>query len=89
MNNRRENNTPRKNINKQLEQREVKEKDESLILLGKFFYSLSGITCAGIVLVILNDFDVNKVEILSWATIAMMLLAILGWLLVKRGNIKK
>ena len=67
----------------------MKEKDDNLIQLGKFFYSLAGMTYAGVILTVLIDFDVNRVEALYWGTLAMALLTILAWKLVKLGNIKR
>jgi hypothetical protein len=46
-------------------------------------------TYAGVILTVLIDFDVNRVEALYWGTLAMALLTILAWKLVKLGNIKR
>ena len=91
MSNRREKNKPRNTINKQLEQPEARpmEKDDNLIQLGKFFYSLAGMTYAGVVITALIDYDEDKVGTLAFGSLAMVLLMVLAWILVKRGNIKK
>ena len=78
-------------LNKQLEQAQskVKEKDDNLIQLGKFFYSLAGMTYAGAVLTIIIGRDYyNSTEIL-WSVMLFFALIILAWITVKRGNIKK
>lgn len=91
MSSRREKRKPQATINRQLEQPEVvpTEKDDNLIQLGKFFYSLAGMTYAGIVLTVLIDYDDYKVRTLAYGSLATVLLAVLAWILVKRGNIKK
>ena len=78
-------------LNKQLEQTQVhsKEKNENLIQLGKFFYSLAGLTCAGAVLTFIVDYNEDNTSALCIALVSLVLLAYVGWLLVKRGNIKK
>lgn len=92
MNARREKNKqPQNQLNKQLEQAEfkVKEKNDNLIQLGKFFYSLAGMTYAGAVLTIIIGRDsYNSSEIL-WSVMLFFVLIILAWITVKRGNIKK
>ena len=78
-------------INKQLEQPRARtmEKDDNLIQLGKFFYTLAGMTYAGVVITVLIDYNDDKVGTLAFGTLATVLLAVLAWILVKRGNIKK
>ena len=88
MSNRREKNKPRNAINKQLEHKE-KEKDDKLIQFGKFLYSLSALTYAGVVLTVFVDYDESKADTLLLGLAIMLGLAIVVWLLVKRGNIKK
>lgn len=88
MSNRREKNKPRNAINKQLEHKE-KEKDDNLIQFGKFLYSLSALTYAGVVLTGTMDFKVEKVVTITLGALAMLALAIFAWTFVKRGNIKK
>jgi len=46
-------------------------------------------TYAGIVLTVLIDYDDYKVRTLAYGSLATVLLAVLAWILVKRGNIKK
>ena len=78
-------------LNKQLEpaQSKVKEKNDNLIQLGKFFYSLAGMTYAGAVLtIIIGKEYYNSTEIL-WSVMLFFTLIILAWITVKRGNIKK
>ena len=91
MSSRREKRKPQNTINRQLEQPEVvpTEKNDNLIQLGKFFYSLAGMTYAGVVLTVLIDFREYKVETLYWGIFATVLFVILAWHLVKIGNIKK
>lgn len=88
MTTRREKNKPKNTLNHQLEQPEVKvkEKNDNLIQLGKFFYSLAGMTYAGIILAVLIDFETQKVMTLYWGAVATILLAVLAWELVKVGN---
>lgn len=91
MSNRREKNKPPQNqLNKQLDH-EVKEKEksESQIQLGKFSYSLSGLTYAGVVLAVITDYNVRKAELLFWGVLMMIIFAAVGWIFVERGNIKK
>ena len=90
MSNRREKNKPRNTLNKQLEYTEVeKEKNDNLIQLGKFFYSLSGLTYAGVVLNYIIHFDKDEIVILYIGALVMAVLAVTAWILIKRGNIKK
>ena len=63
-----------------------KEKNESLIELGKYFYNLSGLVFGGVILTILLDFKEDKVPLLFAGLIAMVLTAMAGWVLIKRGN---
>ena len=67
----------------------VKEKNENLIQLGKFFYSLAGMTYAGAVLTFIIDLNEDNTSALLVALVSLVLLAYVGWLFVKRGNIKK
>lgn len=91
MSSRREKNKPRNSINKQLEPTEVpeKEKNDNLIQLGKFFYSLAGMTYAGVILSAIIDYDDDKVGTIVYGSLATVLLAVLAWHFVKFGNIKK
>lgn len=91
MSNRREKNRPLNAINKQLEATEtrIKEKNENLIQLGKFFYSLSGMTYAGAVLTNLDGFKSSDAMELYWGFLAAILLGVLAWYFVYFGNIKK
>jgi len=93
---RREKNKPQQSqTNRQLvyehQQTEVsaKEKNDNLIQLGKFFYSLAGMTYAGAVLTFIVDFNEDNTLALLTALVSLVLLASVGWLFVKRGNIKK
>jgi len=96
MSKRREKNKPQQSqTNRQLvyehQQTEVsaKEKNDNLIQLGKFFYSLAGMTYAGAVLTFIVDFNEDNTLALLTALVSLVLLASVGWLFVKRGNIKK
>lgn len=93
MSKRREKAKPQNTLNSQLEAIQYanrpKEKNDSTIQLGKFFYSLAGMTYAGVILAVMMDFEVEKVNTLCWGTIATILLAVLGWYLVKIGNVKR
>ena len=78
-------------LNKQLEpiQIKVKEKNEDLIQLGKFFYSLAGMTYAGAILtIIIGKEYYNSTEIL-WSVLLFFALTMLAWITVRRGNIKR
>jgi len=66
-----------------------KTKDENKIQLGKFFYSLSGMVFAGVILTIFMNYDESKNNTLLLGFAAMLVLGIIAWTLVKRGNIKK
>ena len=74
MSKRREKNKPQNTLNRQLEQPGVKEKEknESLIELGKYFYNLSGLVFGGVILTILLDFKEDKVPLLFAGLIAMV-----------------
>ena len=96
MTNRREKNKPLNTLNKQLETVEtrVKERNDNLIQLGKFFYSLAGMTYAGIILtsiINLKEEDENdgKIIIICLGVVATVILATIAWRLVKSGNIKR
>lgn len=89
MSNRREKSKPRTTISRQPEESRMKEKDDNLIQLGKFFYSLAGLTYAGGLLAKLVDFRYGDVTIIYWSTVATVILAVIAWILVKFGNIKR
>ena len=90
MSNRRDKNKPKNTINKQLEQSGAMtmEKDDNLIQLGKFFYSLAGMTYAGVVLAVLMDYREYKAVMLYLGTLAMIVLSVSAWTLIKIGNTK-
>ena len=90
MSKRREKNKPHNELNKQLDYEvKEKEKDDNKIQLGKFFYSLSGVTYAGAVLGVGMNFELEKVVTLASGVLLTIILAVTGWTIVKRGNIKK
>ena len=91
MSSRREKRKPQATINRQLEQPEVvpTEKNDNLIQLGKFFYSLAGMTYAGVVLTVLIDYYDYKIGTLVYGSLATVLLTVLAWIFIKRGNLKK
>lgn len=68
--------------------RHVKEKDASLIELGKYFYTLSQLVFGGVVLSVLLDFSDRKFLALILGLMAVIAFALMGWVLVKSGNIK-
>ena len=68
---------------------EWKERDENLIQLGKFFYTLASLTFAGAVLMYLTDFSAEKQSALAVSMAGFFGLAWLGWAVTKRGNIKR
>ena len=82
---------PRNTINRQLELPEARERErnDNLIQLGKFFYSLAGMTYAGVVLSAIIDYRDYKAEELYWGALTTVTLAVLAWILIKIGNIKK
>ena len=88
MSKRREKNKPQNTLNRQLEQPEVKEKEknESLIELGKLSYSMVGMTYAGVILTVLLNFNETDRTPLVWGAIAIVIFTVLGWVLIKRGN---
>lgn len=83
----------RAQLNRQLEniQRDnkPKEKNENLIQLGKFFYSLAGMTYAGAVLDFVINMEENRIVELSTAVVGFLALSVAGWMFVKRGNLTK
>ena len=83
----------RSQLNSQLEaaqqQQKVKEKNDNLIQLGKFFYSLAGMTYAGAVLTIIIGKDYFKSSEILWSIMLFFSLIILAWITVKRGNLKR
>ena len=89
MSSRRDKSKPRNTANRQLEMPMEKERNDNLIQLGKFFYSLSGLTYAGVILTKVIDFRYGDTEMLYWGVIATILLAVLAWFFVKFGNIKR
>jgi hypothetical protein len=87
MSSRREKHKPQNTINRQLEHRAADSgKNDNLIELGKFFYTLAGMTYAGVILTVLMNFDDGRLDILMWGSVALVLLTILAWKLVKLGN---
>lgn len=90
MSNRRQKARPQNTINRQLEQpvAVAREKDDNLIQLGKFFYTLASLTYAGAVLTMLLEFTAEKVIPLILSLFGLLLFALTGWSLIKRGNIK-
>ena len=91
MSNRREKNKPQNTINKQLEQPEPmeKERNDNWIQLGKFVYSLAGMTYAGGILAKLVDYEPSDAMTLYWGILATFLLIVFAWHLVRFGNIKR
>lgn len=91
MTNRRAKAKSQNNLNKQLTQSATheKEKNESLIQLGKFFYTLAVTTYAGAVLTFVVDYDEDKLLVLFVGSVAFLWMVWMAWLLIKRGNIKK
>ena len=60
-----------------------------MIQLGKFFFNLAQLVFGGIILTYLLEDKQDKAIIMLLAISAIILFLILGWLLVKRGNIIK
>ena len=91
MSSRREKSKPRNAVNRQVEQTEAmtREKDDNLIQLGKFFYSLAGMTYASAVLSTIMEYRDYKAEELYWGIFATVLLTVFAWILIKIGNNKK
>jgi len=80
MSSRRERHKPQNTINRQLEHRAADGgKNDNLIELGKFFYTLAGMTYAGVILTVLMNFDDGRIDILMWGSFALVLLTILAW----------
>lgn len=90
MSSRREKRKPQNTINRQLEQPEVvtTEKNDNLIQLGKFFYSLAGMTYASAILAELLEHSYYKPETLYWGVLTTVLLTGIAWILIKIGNKK-
>lgn len=65
-----------------------KEKDSNLIELGKYFYTLSHLVFGGVVLVILLDFSDRKLLALVYGLLAVAMFAVMGWSLIRKGNLK-
>ena len=88
---RREKNKPRNTLNKQLEQPEVreKEKNESLIELGKLCYSTAQLIFGTSVLNYILDFTEDRLTALIAGVLSTSFLIFLGWGFIKRGNIKR
>ena len=92
MSKRREKNKPQQpQLNKQLEPQKIappKERNESLVELGRFFYDLGKLVFGSDVLTILLNYDDYKSDLLIVGIVVMVLCFILGWILIKRGNKK-
>lgn len=92
MTRRREKNKPQPQTNKQLavqqETAPSREKDENLIELGKFFYSLAQLVFGGGVLGIVLDFVPEKVLDLVLSFVGTVMLAVTAWVFIKLGNKK-
>ena len=67
----------------------TREKNEPMIQLGKFFFNLAQLVFGGIILTYLLEDKQDKALIMLLAVSAIILFLILGWLLIKRGNIIK
>ncbi len=93
MSKRREKAKPQNTLNQQLEAiqdaNRPKEKDDNLIQLGKFFYSLAGLTYAGALLEYVVHIEEGRTEELLSGLAMFLVMSVTGWILVKRGNIKK
>lgn len=81
----------RAQLNKQLEPTEVKpkEKDEAMIQLGKFFFNLAQLVFGGVILTNIFEMEYGTSDKIFVASIAILLFVVLGWILIKRGNILK
>lgn len=66
-----------------------KEKDSNLIELGKLFYNLASLVFGGAILTVLLDYEDRKFPVLVSSVLFMVTLALVGWTLIRRGNIKK
>ena len=88
MSNRRQKAKPQNTINRQLEQPmvQVREKDENLIQLGKFFYTLASLTYGSAFLGLILNYAPEKSFLLLLSTIGFLILMLSAWMLVKRGN---
>ena len=84
-------NKPQNTINRQLEPavERVKEKNDNQIQLGKFFYSIAGMTYAGAVLAQVMEHYYIDIDTLAKGMLATVMFAVTGWVLVKAGNIKR
>ena len=91
MSKRREKNKPQPTLNRQLEQPEAreKEKNESLIELGKLCYSTAQLIFGSSVLNFILDFTEDRLTALIVGVLSTAFLIFLGWGFIKRGNIKK
>jgi hypothetical protein len=65
------------------------EKDPNLIELGKLFYTLASLVFGGAILTVLLDYEDRKFPILVSSILFMVILVLVGWTLIRRGNIKK
>ena len=91
MNTRRERNKEQnRQINTQMSipAKQTKEKDTNFIELGKYFYTLSHLVFGGVVIAILLDFSDRKFLMLIYGALAVVTFAIMGWFLIRKGNIK-
>jgi hypothetical protein len=91
---RREKNKPQKTLLYQqvtgaMHLQEEKTKDENLIELGKFFYTLASLVFGGAILAVLLDYQDRKFPVLVSSILFMVILVLIGWTLIRRGNIKK
>ena len=80
----------RTQLNKQLETHKKRqdEKNDNLIELGKYFYTLSSLTFGGAILTVLLEYEEERKSTLLASIIVMTIFGIIGWLLIQRGNLK-
>lgn len=82
----------RNQLNQQLEPVAVKtkkEKDEFVYEVGKFALDLAKLTFAGVFLTAIMDVSVDMVKVIQWCAIAISILIVFGFILVKRSTTKK
>jgi len=83
---------PKPTINRQLEPpapSPVREKDEVAIEFGKFLLDLAKLTFGGMFLTAIMDLTTDTDKLISVCGIIIVILAIVGFVYIRRGNKKK
>lgn len=91
MNARREKVKTQHQLNRQLEpvEKPRRERDEFTIEVGKFFLDLAKLTFGGMFLTAIMDVSYDMEKVIKICSMAILILAVIGFIFIKLGNNKK